>query len=245
MSVATAIALESLSFAFAADHQVLADLNLVVDKGERVGVMGPSGSGKTTLLKLIAGLRGYSPTRGTCLRSDRFAMAFQQPLLLDHLSIRDNILLPARIANKPCEIEDVVHIMGLEHLLSRYPYQISGGQQRRVALARALLSPGTRGLLMDEPFTGLDEPLRERILVEVEAALNALSLTCVFATHSPFEAAFLADRIVFLGNTPATIASIRTVTIARGKRHELLEEREFFEEVAAIRRTASATDQYS
>jgi len=235
MTGSSAIEIDGLAFAFEQTNLILQDLNFAIRIGERVAVMGPSGSGKTTLLKVIAGLRGYKPTQGSCSRSGRFAMAFQQPLLLDHLSVRANILLPARLSNSQPAIDDVVEILGLDDVLDRYPYQLSGGQQRRVALARALSIPGTQGLLMDEPFTGLDEPLRERILVEVETALDALNRTCVFATHSPFEAAFLSDRIVFLGGLPATIVAEHQVQMARGKRHELLEEKQFYEEVRLVR----------
>ncbi|MGE0356478.1 MAG: ABC transporter ATP-binding protein [Burkholderiales bacterium] len=236
---ATVVVLEGLSFAFGSVHQVLSDITLSVARGERVALMGPSGSGKTTLLKVIAGFRGYAAQRGKCSTAGRFAMAFQQALLLDHLSVGDNILLPAKIIGCKSDISQVTRLLGLDHLLERYPFQLSGGQQRRVALARALAAPNAEGLLMDEPFTGLDEPLRERILVEVEAALNATGLTCIFATHSPMEAAFLADRVVLLGDSPTRVVAEHEVNLPREARLQYLETREFFDEVSAIRRHIS------
>ena len=239
-----AVHLDAARFGFRPGNAVLSNVTLRVGHGERLAVMGPSGGGKTTLLKVIAGLRGYQLQQGACNKDGRFVMVFQQPLLLDHLSVRDNILLPSRLSGIKTDIESVVQILGLDLLLERYPFQLSGGQQRRVALARALACPDTHGLLMDEPFTGLDEPLRERILVEVEAALNALNLTCVFATHSPMEAAFLADRVIVLGGTPAAVIAEYEVNLQRGNRHDLIESADFFAEVTAIRRAiGSDSDQ--
>lgn len=232
----TAIQAVKLGFGFNPGDLVLDQLNLVVQHGERVAVMGESGSGKTTLLKLIAGLRGYKAVNGECRRSGHFVLVFQQPLLLDHATVRSNILLPARIQHVDQSIDDIVRILDLDNLLDRYPYQLSGGQQRRVALARALTCPNAEGLLMDEPFSGLDEPLRERILGELEAGLNATGLTTVLATHSPFEASFIADRIVFLGGDPASIVAEYAVKLPRGQRYRLLDTPQFYNEIASIRK---------
>lgn len=238
MNVAPPVAIQArnLGFAFRPGSLILSNVNLTVQHGERVAVMGGSGSGKTTLLKMVAGLRGYKPVTGECWRSGRLVLVFQQPLLLDHMNVRSNILLPARLQNIEQPIEDIVRILDLEHLLDRFPYQLSGGQQRRVALARALTCPNAEGLLMDEPFSGLDEPLRERILVELEAGLNATKLTSVLATHSPFEAAFFSDRVVFLNGAPATVVAEHVVRLPRARRHAFLETPDMFDEVAAIRK---------
>lgn len=230
------IRIDGVSFDFKSGHPVLRDVNLAIRRGERVAVMGASGSGKTTLLKLMAGLRRYRATSGTCFSTGRFAMVFQQPLLLDHMTVRDNILLPALLLKSHKTADEVARILDIGHLLDRYPFQLSGGQQRRVSLARALACPDAHGLLMDEPFAGLDEPLRERILVELQAGLDVTGLTCVLSTHSPIEAAFLADRVIFLGNAPATVATEHVVRLQRGDRLRFLDKPEFFDEVTSIRK---------
>ncbi len=197
--------------------------------------MGPSGSGKTTLLKTIAGLKGYMPEAGQCRTGGRLALVFQQPLLLDHLTVRENISLPSVIKRKPCPVDEIMQMLGIERLAGHYPFQLSGGQQRRVALARALASPDSAGVLMDEPFTGLDEPLRERILAELQSALDRTGLACILTTHSPFEACMLADRIIFLGHSPATVVGEYTVRLPRRGRIDFLESEEFFHEITNVR----------
>lgn len=169
-----------MSFGFEASTPILKNVSFVVEQGERVAIMGASGSGKTTLIKIIAGFKGYSATSGSCKCNGRFAMVFQQPLLLNHMTVRENILLPASIQKMDKPIDEIVRILDIASLLNRYPYQLSGGQQRRVALARALCYPNAHGLIMDEPFTGLDEPLRDQILLELQMALDTTELTCLF-----------------------------------------------------------------
>jgi len=228
-----------VSFGFSPKALILEDLNLFVRRGERVAVMGGSGSGKTTLLKLVAGFKGYRATSGSCLCTGRFAMVFQQPLLLDHMLVQENILLPALIQKAHQPIDEVVRILGLGKLLDRYPFQLSGGQQRRVALARALSYPDAHGLIMDEPFTGLDEPLRDQILAELQVALDKTGFTCLFSTHNPVEAAFLADRIVFIGGDVATIYAEHIVQLKRKDRSLFFDQPEFLNELAIIRRYLS------
>ncbi len=244
MSLASEISVhaEQLSFSFnkVNPNEVLRNLSLKIKHGERVAVMGASGSGKTTLLKILAGLKGFRPNSGLCSLSGRFAMVFQQPTLLNHMNVMDNITLPVRLQGLQKDIAPIVSILDLEHLLERYPYQLSGGQQRRVALARAMMYPEVKGLLMDEPFTGLDEPLRERILIEIEFGLKATNLTCILSTHSPYEAAFLADRVLFLGDTPSRIVSELVISLPRGDRGALLDKTEFFDEVTKIRKKLNA-----
>lgn len=228
--------MRDLSFGFKNGDIILDQVNLNIEHGERVAIMGGSGSGKTTLLKLMAGLRSYRPRSGECHRSGRFALVFQQPLLLDHMTVISNIKLPALIQGIEQPIHDIIRILALDGLLDRYPYQLSGGQQRRVALARALTTPNTEGLLMDEAFSGLDEPLRERILVEFETGLNVTSLTIVMATHSPFEATFFADRILFIGGSPASVSGEYVVKLPSCRRSSMLDSPEFHAEVIAVRK---------
>ena len=185
---------------------ILKNIDLSIKAGESVAIMGGSGSGKTTLLKIFAGIDGYKPVNWEGNTQGRFAMLFQQNLLLDYKKVYENIILPAKFNRSPVDVMPVVKALGIADLLERYPFQLSGGQQKRVALARALLYPNIDGLIMDEPFSGLDEPLREGILEDLRKRLRNSGLTCLFATHSAYEAASLANRVVFIGGDPSTIS---------------------------------------
>ena len=198
--------------------------------------MGGSGSGKTTLLKICAGLADYQRSQNRCRRFGRFSMVFQQNMLLDYMTISDNILLPATLQGSAANSNAVVKTLRLTDLMDRYPFQLSGGQQKRVAIARALLYPGIRGLIMDEPLTGLDEPLKEEILRDLLGRLESGALACLFATHSPFEAVFLADRIVFLGGSPATIVDDYSVNIPHSERAGIIDRPEFYNRIAEVQR---------
>lgn len=226
---------KKVSFGFNPQAFVINNVDLAVKAGERVALMGASGTGKTCLLKVIGGIQGYLPISGDVVIGGRFAMVFQQPLLLNHLCVKDNILLPSRIQHRDnlC-IDEIVRILGLFHLLDRFPYQLSGGQQRRVAIARALAYPDIQGVIMDEPFTGLDEPLRDQIMTDLQVALDSTGLTCLFTTHSPEEAVFLADRIVFLGGRPATVYAEHSVDIDN-KHVNMFDDPKFSSEASVVR----------
>lgn len=229
------LAVDDVAFSYRGGPSVVRGMRLNLAAKERVALMGASGSGKTTLLKVIAGFSGYSPTNGNIVREGRFAMVFQQPLLLNHLNVRENINLPARLRGTTVSNGHVTHVLGLERLMERYPYQLSGGQQRRVALARAMLFPDVQGLIMDEPFTGLDEPLRDQILNEIHVALEETGLACLFTTHSPLEAAILADRVVFMGGQPASNLFEQTILTPHAERVQQLDHQGLANEVANLR----------
>lgn len=187
---------------------ILKDIKFSIRPGESVAIMGGSGSGKTTLLKICAGIDGYRLGEEKVWTNGRFSMLFQQNLLLDYMKVTKNITLPAKFAglsSRDIEVKKVTESLGIGDLLDMYPFQLSGGQQKRVALARALLYPNISGLIMDEPFSGLDEPRREGILEDLEKWLKEEKLTCLFATHSAYEAVHLANRVITIGGTPSTI----------------------------------------
>ena len=185
---------------------VLGRLNLSIKAGERVALMGGSGSGKTTLLKICAGLQKYRNQNMSIIGFEGFSFIFQQNLLLEHLTVLKNIILPGAVfQGDQTRLQSIIDTLGLNALLNKYPYELSGGQQKRVAIARAFVYPQIKGLFMDEPFTGLDEPLRDTIIGELKDILNNKELPCLFTTHSPFEAAFLANRVLFLGGDPSSI----------------------------------------
>lgn len=229
------------SFAFAgASREILRDIRLSLGRGERVAVMGPSASGKTTLLKILAGLKGYEVTAGMCRRSGKFSMLFQDNVVLDYLSVRKNISLPSELDGGPIDISEISQSLHIEHLLDAFPRRLSGGERKRVALARGLAYPGLIGLIMDEPFVAMDLSLKEAILVDLKRRLDEAQLACVFASHSPEEAVYLGQRIVFLSGTPTGIAHSMPIDLPGGDGSSAFQ-RETFQrlvlEVASVMRS--------
>jgi iron(III) transport system ATP-binding protein len=183
-----------------------------VEAGEIVALLGPSGSGKTTLLRLLAGFE--CPDSGrifidektifseqVCLPPERrgVGMVFQDYALFPHLSVKDNIGfgIPKRDRKRDERIHWALEMVGLTTLTHRYPHELSGGEQQRVALARSLaIQPHV--LLLDEPFSNLDADLRPRMRVELKRILRRLGCTTLFVTHDQEEAFELGDRVAVL-----------------------------------------------
>jgi ABC-type Fe3+/spermidine/putrescine transport system ATPase subunit len=189
----------------------LHNLSLAVQRGELVALLGPSGCGKTTTLKLIAGL--LMPTSGTIrcdgqlingLAPERrgVAMVFQKPLLFPHMNVADNIAFglqmrceqPATIRRRVGEMLELVQLPGYE---KRRPNQLSGGQEQRISLARALVV-APQLLLLDEPLSQLDAALRVEMRELIVRIQRELRITTLFVTHDQEEAVTLADRIALL-----------------------------------------------
>lgn len=207
------------------EKPVFSGLDLEIRPGELVALVGPSGCGKSTLLNLIAGLE--APSRGQVsfdrpARDVALGVVFQQPRLLDWLSVAENISIVtgarAGAANglQP-DVESLLDKVELLDHAQSYPQFLSGGQKQRAAIARAFaVQPDV--LLLDEPFSALDELTARR----VRSVLQALWMddtrarpTGVLVTHNMLEAAFLADRIVLLGGSPAQVVQIIPVDIPR------------------------------
>ena len=202
------LSLRGLSFGYPGQAPVVEGLNLDLAAGEIHCLVGRSGCGKTTLLKLAAGLlrpaAGTVTVRGAPL-ADRRAVGFvfQQPTLLDWLSVRDNVLLPVTLQRPPRgsdvqAAEALLAQLGLAGYGQRRPRQLSGGQQSRVALARALLLQPPL-LLLDEPFAALDASTREDLQGDLLRLCRARATTALFVTHDIAEAVFLGDRVSVLG----------------------------------------------
>lgn len=208
--------LESYQFA-GASRNILSDIEIKLKSAERVAIMGASASGKTTLLKICAGLSGNGIFSGRCIKAGQVAMVFQDNVLLDYLSVRGNILLPSKIKGGYVDIGEISRSLHIDHLLDAFPLRLSGGERKRVALARSLAYPQLSALIMDEPFAALDLSLKESILVDLKERLDKAKHACLFATHSPEEAVFLADRIVFLGGSPASITRTLSVDLPKGR----------------------------
>jgi NitT/TauT family transport system ATP-binding protein len=196
----------------------LQDVSLTVGAGEFVSLIGPSGCGKSTLLRIIGDL--ISPTDGQVRvngRSPRearlardYGIVFQSPVLYDWRTVRRNVELPLEVMGFPRHewierAERLLRLVGLEQFRAHYPWQLSGGMQQRVSIARALAF-GPPILLMDEPFGALDELTRERMNQELLAIWAQTHNTVVFVTHSIPEAVFLSSRVVVLTPRPGRIA---------------------------------------
>ena len=227
----------------------LDDINLVVAPGEFVSLIGPSGCGKSTLLRLIADLD--QPTTGSVevfgktarqARIDQaYGIAFQQAGLLSWRTVAENVELPLvlhRVAKvtRRARVAELLELVGLSDFADRYPEQLSGGMQQRVAIARSLAeSPGL--LLMDEPFGALDEMTRERMQNELVRIRKETGAAVVFVTHSIPEAVFLSDRVVVMSPRPGRIVDIVPVSLGtpaeRGD--DLREATNFFSTVSAVR----------
>ncbi len=189
---------------------VVREVNLEVRQGEILALLGPSGCGKTTLLRAIAGFeplrRGSIDLAGERVSDEtrcvpperrRIGMVFQQGALFPHMTVKRNVGfgLSGDAAKK--RTEEALASVGLSDLAARYPDQLSGGQQRLVALARAL-APRPNVILLDEPFVGLDIGLRERIRDQVGETLRTAGATAVLVTHDQQEAFGFADRVAVM-----------------------------------------------
>ena len=195
--------------------EALRDVNFEVEEGEYVAIMGESGSGKTTLLNILAALD--SPTAGSVLldgkdlagvresdmaafRRDHLGFVFQEFNLLDTFSLKDNICLPLVLAGKSWrEMEQrllpLTQRLGIDQLLAKYPYEVSGGQKQRAAVARALITE-PRILLADEPTGALDSRATDELL-DLFGQINAAGQTILMVTHS-VRAASRAGRVLFI-----------------------------------------------
>ena len=208
MSAAPFLDMRQVSYTFPGWPPVVQRVDWDITAGEFHCLVGRSGCGKTTLLKLAAGLLvpdvGTVQLQGQPLREPgpHIGFVFQQPTLLDWLSVRDNVLLPLSLQRKPTA-EDVARAdsllaqLGLGAHTQHRPRQLSGGQQSRVAIARALL-PEPPILLMDEPFAALDAITREELQDALPAVCRARGTSVFFVTHDIAEAVYLADRVAVM-----------------------------------------------
>lgn len=217
----------ALSFPVGRDERLLAldDVDLIVEPGELVALIGPNGSGKSTLLRVIGGL--LAPDRGEALLDGRridgpdakVGLVFQEPRLLPWRTTTANVAYPLELAGRPPaqireRVAELLRSMRLEGAAGQIPSQLSGGMRQRAALARTLaLEPQV--LLLDEPFSALDELTRERLNLELLELTEHTPTTVVLVTHSVQEAIFLADRVVVLSARPGRVAADIAVELPR------------------------------
>jgi len=198
----------------------LADVDLTIARGEFVSLIGPSGCGKTTLLRAIADLE--RPTSGTLLvngltpevarRERTYGYVFQAPALYPWRNVEHNVMLPLEIMGVPRaerreRARRNLQLVGLSDAARRFPWQLSGGMQQRVSIARALsFAPSL--LLMDEPFGALDEITRDGLNLYLHELWRSTGMTTVFVTHSIPEAVYLSTRIVVMSPRPGRIVEV-------------------------------------
>ena len=193
----------------------LQDISFDIGLGEFVAVVGPSGCGKSTLLRILAGL--IPTSSGTVWFGDRklegprrdIGVVFQSPVLFPWRTVLGNVLLPADVQRLGREqmkrrALELLALVGLTGFEQRYPWELSGGMQQRVALVRALIHDPAL-LLMDEPFGALDAMTREQMNVELQRIWMERRKTVLFITHSTAEAVFLADRVMVMTPRPGRI----------------------------------------
>jgi NitT/TauT family transport system ATP-binding protein len=227
----------------------LQDVSLSVAPGEFIALIGPSGCGKSTLMRLIGDLA--QPSAGTIrvkgktpdqARLDRdYGIVFQAPVLYEWRTVRKNVELPLEVMGRPAaqrreRVQAMLGLVGLRDFGEAYPWQLSGGMQQRVSIARALaFAPSI--LLMDEPFGALDEITRERMQAELLGIWGGAEsdTTVIFVTHSIPEAVFLSDRVVVMSPRPGRIEQVVTIDLARPRTIATRESPRFFELVTAVR----------
>ena len=201
----------------------LNDVNLKIHAGSFVSLIGPSGCGKTTLLRCIAGLE--SPTSGEIFSdgekvtkpgSDR-GFAFQQANLFPWLSIKDNISFGLRarkiFKERKTDVDDYIHLVGLNGFEDSYPHQVSGGMQQRASLARALVGH-PKVLLLDEPLGALDAFTRMTMQDEILRIKKEHEMTMVMVTHDVDEAVYLSDFVIVMTARPAKVEKIIKIELS-------------------------------
>jgi NitT/TauT family transport system ATP-binding protein len=209
-----ALNLADVSFSYG-DRAVLEDFNLRVSPGEFACLLGPSGCGKSTVLRLMAGL--LSPVGGRLERSvGSVSFVFQDARLLPWKTARENVLLPFAVEGGVAPgAEECLRWVGLEKVGELFPHQLSGGMKQRVAIARALIRR-PQLLLMDEPFSALDEGTREDLEKLLRELWGKLGFTLVFVTHSLSEAVYLGERVLVMGAQGKLLRDERVKLSERG-----------------------------
>jgi len=213
------------------------DVSLDLEKGKLISLLGPSGCGKTTFLRIVAGLEnatsGTVEIEGEAISGPHpdFAFVFQQPNLMPWRTVIKNVLFPLEIRgeldqagrDRALELLDLVGLSGFE---ARYPSELSGGMQQRVALCRALVHDA-KLLLMDEPFGALDELKRMEMHDLLLSIRERTNVSVLFVTHSVSEAIYLSDTVAVFSTRPATICEKIDVTLPYPRQNEMRYDQQF------------------
>lgn len=253
------VQIRDLSLEFQTDDgpvQALSRINLEIGSGEFVSLIGPSGCGKTTLLRVIADLEkhtggdisinGVTPAQARLARA--YGYVFQAPALYPWRTVRKNVMLPLEIMGTPRDERErrasqYLDLVNLSGFGNKYPWQLSGGMQQRVSIARAL-SVEPKLLLMDEPFGALDEITRDHLNQQLLELWRKTGKTVVFVTHSIPEAVFLSTRIVVMSPRPGQVSDVITCNLPGDRTLEIRESPEFLEIAHRVREGLKAGHSY-
>jgi NitT/TauT family transport system ATP-binding protein len=235
---------------YAAEHgdvEALTDISLDVAEGEFVALLGPTGCGKSSLLRLVSDL--VAPTSGTITvrgspapdarAANQFGFVFQEPALLSWRTALGNVQLPLEVVDYPVEqrtrrCEELLDSVGLFKFKDAYPHELSGGMKQRVAIVRALAwNPSI--LLMDEPFSALDELTRSQLQDDLLALWSRERKTVLFVTHNIAEAIYLADRVIVMSSHPGRIKAVLAPILSRPRCVEMQETSQFMHWVRVAR----------
>ena len=199
--------IKNLSHSYGETNQIIQNINLEIEKSDRVAILGPSGCGKSTLLRLIAGLEtpnlGQIVIDGTIVSTEKFTvppekrkigLVVQEKALFPHLSVYDNIGFGIKgNIDKKIITNDLLELLKIDSLKNKYPHEISGGEQQRVALARSL-APNPKLLMLDEPFSALDKDLKDILYEEISEVFTEKGLTILLVTHDSNEATVMTKK---------------------------------------------------
>jgi len=241
------VAIQGVSKKFKGGTVALQDIDLEIEQGEFVSLIGPSGCGKSTLLRVIGDL--VEPSAGTVTvngktarqarRDHDYGIVFQDAVLYDWRTVAKNVALPLELAGWEREkrhkrVGEMLELVELQGFGEHHPWQLSGGMQQRVSIARALsFDPAL--LLMDEPFGALDEMTRERLNAELLRIWHASGSTVVFVTHSIAEAVFLSTRVVVMSARPGRVSRVIPIDLPQPRGAETREDPRFFELATELR----------
>jgi NitT/TauT family transport system ATP-binding protein len=225
----------------------ISGVSLDVAEGEFIALLGPTGCGKSTLLRVVSDLQ--RPSAGTVAvrggsaaearRLNDFGFVFQEAALMPWRSALDNVMLPLEVVGYPREQREqrcleLLRSVGLEKFRNAYPGELSGGMKQRVAIVRALAwNPSI--LLMDEPFSALDELTKNQLQDDLLEIWERERKTVLFVTHNISEAIYLADRVVVMSAHPGRISAVLEVRLPRRRTPAMRETMEFLTQVRAAR----------
>jgi len=225
--------------------EAVRDVSFELKEGEVLSIVGPSGCGKSTLLRLMTGLE--PPTKGKIERGEKtgkflVGFIFQDSSLARWRTVYQNIRLPLEVLGIKDEsnIKKVIELVGLTGFEKAYPSELSGGMQRRVAIARGLVHQPTV-LLMDEPFSGVDEITKEVLQTDLNYLIRTLAVTAVLVTHDIEEAVFLSDQVLVMSNRPGTIIQEVPVTLPKMRDQRVRTHQDFINCSALIREKLQLT----
>ncbi len=244
------ISLENVGMTYTTEKsslKALTGVSLQIKRGEFISLLGPSGCGKTTLLRTIAGLitntegkvavAGMSPE--SARKSGELGMVFQNAVLYDWRTVIKNVMLPMEIKGVPKgeqreKAEEMLELVGLKEFKNNYPCELSGGMQQRVSIARALTtSPNI--LLMDEPFSALDEFTREKLHDDLLDICAKRNMTVIFVTHNISESVYLSDRVVVMSPHPGRVSAVIKIELPHPREAGMRNIPEYFDYISKIR----------